>query len=174
MILIAGDSFSAVYDNKSEWWQLGDCKNISQKGSSEFKILKSLQKENLSKYEKIIVCHTSPYRIYTENNIINNGDHANGCYLINDLLHKNSDIKTAAKLYTKYFFNEEYVLWSYYNAMHEIQDLTDNKNTIHVSFFNVQKVISLKHIYKQNKGNICHMTIEGNKVINEQISNIWG
>ena len=50
MILIAGDSFSAVYDNKSEWWQFEDCKNISQKGSSEFKILKSLQKENLSKY----------------------------------------------------------------------------------------------------------------------------
>lgn len=170
MILIAGDSFSAVYDNKSEWWQLGDCKNISQKGSSEFKILKSLQKENLSKYEKIIVCHTSPYRIYTEDNIINNGDRTNGCYLINDLLHKKSDIKTAAKLYTKYFFNEEYVLWSYYKAMDEIKNLT---GSIHISFFNVQNVISLKHIYEKNMGNICHMTPEGNKVVHEQISNIW-
>jgi len=170
MILIAGDSFSAVYDNKSEWWQLGDCKNISQKGSSEFKILKSLQKENLSKYEKIIVCHTSPYRIYTEDNIINNGDRTNGCYLINDLLHKKGDIKTAAKLYTKYFFNEEYVLWSYYKVMDEIKNLT---NSIHISFFNVQNVISLRHIYEKNMGNICHMTPEGNKVVHEQISNIW-
>lgn len=170
MILIAGDSFSAVYDNKSEWWQLGDCKNISQKGSSEFKILKSLQKENLSKYEKIIVCHTSPYRIYTEDNIINNGDRTNGCYLINDLLHKKGDIKTAAKLYTKYFFNEEYVLWSYYKVMDEIKNLT---NSIHISFFNVQNVISLRHIYEKNMGDICHMTPEGNKVVHEQISNIW-
>jgi hypothetical protein len=170
MILIAGDSFSAVYDNKSEWWQFEDCKNISQKGSSEFKILKSLQKENLSKYEKIIVCHTSPYRIYTEDNIINNGDHTNGCYLINDLLHKKSDIKTAAKLYTKYFFNEEYVLWSYYKVMDEIKNLT---SSIHISFFNVQNVISLRHIYEKNMGNICHMTPEGNKVVHEQISNIW-
>ena len=170
MILIAGDSFSAVYDNKSEWWQFGDCKNISQKGSSEFKILKSLQKENLSKYEKIIVCHTSPYRIYTEDNIINNGDRTNGCYLINDLLHKKGDIKTAAKLYTKYFFNEEYVLWSYYKVMDEIKNLT---NSIHISFFNVQNVISLRHIYEKNMGDICHMTPEGNKVVHEQISNIW-
>ena len=170
MILIAGDSFSAVYDNKSEWWQFEDCKNISQKGSSEFKILKSLQKENLSKYEKIIVCHTSPYRIYTEDNIINNGDRTNGCYLINDLLHKKGDIKTAAKLYTKYFFNEEYVLWSYYKVMDEIKNLT---NSIHISFFIVQNVISLRHIYEKNMGNICHMTPEGNKVVHEQISNIW-
>ena len=170
MILIAGDSFSAVYDNKSEWWQFEDCKNISQKGSSEFKILKSLQEENLSKYEKIIVCHTSPYRIYTEDNIINNGDRTNGCYLINDLLHKKGDIKTAAKLYTKYFFNEEYVLWSYYKVMDEIKNLT---NSIHISFFNVQNVISLRHIYEKNMGDICHMTPEGNKVVHEQISNIW-
>ena len=170
MILIAGDSFSAVYDNKSEWWQLGDCKNISQKGSSEFKILKSLHEENLSKYEKIIVCHTSPYRIYTEDNIINNGDRTNGCYLINDLLHKKGDIKIAAKLYTKYFFNEEYVLWSYYKVMDEIKNLT---NSIHISFFNVQNVISLRHIYEKNMGNICHMTSKGNKAVHEQISNIW-
>jgi len=173
MILIAGDSFSAVYDNKSEWWHFGDCKNISQKGSSEFKILKSLQKENLNNYEKIIVSHTSPYRIYTENNIVNNGDHTNGCYLINDLLHKNGNIKLAAELHTKYFFNEEYMMWCYYKVMHEIQNLTKDKTTIHVSFFDVNNVIQLKPIYEQNKGNICWMSTEGNKLIYEQINSIW-
>jgi len=173
MILIAGDSFSAVYDNKTEWWHFGDCKNISQKGSSEFKILKSLQKKNLNNYEKIIVCHTSPYRIYTENNIINNGDHARGCYLINDLLNKKGDIRLTAELYIKYFFNEEYVLWCYYKVMEEINNLTKNHTTLHISFFDVKNVLQLKHIYEQNKGNICWMSKEGNKLAHEQISNFW-
>ena len=54
--------------------------------------------------------------------------------------------------------------------MDEIKNLT---GSIHISFFNVQNVIPLKHIYEKNMGNICHMTPEGNKVVHEQISNIW-
>ena len=57
--------------------------------------------------------------------------------------------------------------------MEEINNLTKNHTTLHISFFDVKNVLQLKHIYEQNKGNICWMSKEGNKLAHEQISNFW-
>ena len=83
-ILICGDSFSASSTEESSWTNLlkqhFTITNLSKRGCSEFNIYKQVTSQDLSKYDFIIVSHTSPFRLHTLINPIH----------INDVLYKDS------------------------------------------------------------------------------------
>ena len=88
-ILIAGDSFAADWTvkYKGEGWVNTLCKdydvtNIAQAGVSEYKIYNQLKKIDVSKYDIILISHTSAYRIPVVEHPIHS----------KDILHNNCDL----------------------------------------------------------------------------------
>lgn len=177
-ILVAGDSYASDWNQDYEWWKLlahlSGCEvdSIAQAGSSEYRILKSLT--NFEDYDIIIVFHTSPYRIYTEQNIIHQSSitHKNSDYLIGDTINHGGRIGKAMKGYVEHLYNEEYSLYQHIKVLEDIIDITKNKHTFHTSGFDYNDIYHIPDFYnitKIWKGNVCHMCREGN----ERIANFF-
>jgi hypothetical protein len=88
-ILIAGDSFAADWKikyNGNGWVNMlsedYEVTNIAQAGVSEYKIYQQLIKHDTTKYDKIIISHTSAYRIPVVKHPIHS----------KDILHSNCDL----------------------------------------------------------------------------------
>ena len=93
-VLIIGDSFAANSGQLS-WTKLLPefaTTNLSTNGSSEYRIFKKLIGADLNQFKYIIIVHTSPYRIYIENNPLhlNSLTHQNCDLLYQDVKHANS------------------------------------------------------------------------------------
>ena len=63
-ILIAGDSFAALYPGERQGWpnllsEKYNIKNVAQAGISEYKILNQIKSENLNQYDLVIVSYKS-------------------------------------------------------------------------------------------------------------------
>ena len=143
-ILICGDSFSCTWPSKKD--NLGwpflleneyDITNLSQAGVGEYKIYKQVKQHDLKKYDKIIVCHTSPYRISIENHpSFKQGNlHQNADLIFTDIeSRKFKSIKMFIVYYFfKYFFYKEYFEFIHFLIFKEIKSLDDK--IIHISFF---------------------------------------
>ncbi len=183
-LLIAGDSFAADWTKKYKevcgWVNMlelhYDVTNVAQAGVSEYKIYKQLEKIDTTKFDYIIVSHTSPYRIPIEEHPIHK----------NDLLHSNCDIiysdaseyldnqimKTAIDFYSNIFYPEWFVF---------VNDLTYKKiyelvpDAIHMTFFDnfySDGVLKFENIFLQNRGNVNHMNKLGNEKIYDTINKI--
>ena len=142
-ILIAGDSFAAnwrIKHNGAGWVNLlendYDVKNIAQAGVSEYKIMKQLLTQDLDDYDKIIVSHTSAYRIPIAEHPIHK----------DDILHKNCDLifsdvsehidnpimKTAYDFYAN-IFNPDYFRYTNELIFKDIRSMSDKM--LHITFF---------------------------------------
>jgi hypothetical protein len=182
-ILICGDSFSSDWfatESNIGWVNLlkkdFQIKNISQAGVSEYKIYLQLISENLSKYDKILVCHTSPYRIPIESHPIHINDkiHYNCDLIYSDAkFHKKNKImKIATDFYENIFYKE------YFEFTHDLiidKILKLNQNIINITFFdyyNNDKIINFSELYKKNKGNINHLNENGNLEVYKIIKKI--
>ena len=113
-ILIAGDSFAADWKikyNGNGWVNMlsddYDVTNIAQAGVSEYKIYQQLINHNTTMYDKIIISHTSAYRIPVFEHPIHSKDilHHNCDLIYSDLKeHKdNSLVKSAIDFYENLF-----------------------------------------------------------------------
>jgi hypothetical protein len=80
-ILVVGDSFAADWTVKypcgKGWVNLlaehHDVTNLAQAGCCEYRILKQLKENYIAgHFDAVIVSHTSPYRLYTRKNPIQN------------------------------------------------------------------------------------------------------
>ena len=85
-ILVCGDSFS--YGTKG-WVQhiKGNVTNKSENGVGQYKIFK--QTVGHEKFDKILICHTSPWRIHTSNHPLHkdNKERPNNDFMLADLDH---------------------------------------------------------------------------------------
>ena len=125
-ILICGDSFSANWYVKTKrygWPNFlsgkHDVTNISQAGCSEYKIYLQVLNSQLSKFDKIIISHTSPYRIYVKKHPIHNGDILHGsCDLIYEDLLNNLDKNVKVKSIVDFF--ENYYDLEYAKYVHQL------------------------------------------------------
>ena len=128
-ILIAGDSFSSEFNSSYEWWKKIPYQiiNVSQPGSSEFKILKSLETNLSNNISIVIIFHTNFNRIYTEKNLLHteSNSHKKSCYVIADVIDKKTEISTAMSYYIKYFYNEKFALWTHKKICSEIENITN-------------------------------------------------
>jgi hypothetical protein len=184
-ILIAGDSFGAIWPGTHGWaYKMSmskefDVTNVSQCGVSEYKIYKQLERQNLSKYDCVIVNHTSPYRVHTKNHPIHQNELHQHCdLLVNDILSKknswfNRSLK-AAKLYFEYHYDYEYYEDIYKMIRKQINDLIDIKY-LSVSHMNLAEyIIEDNHIdfndtWEKHQGNENHYNIIGNTIVYDTI-----
>ncbi len=164
-ILITGDSFSA---NNNGWPNMLDVDfdNRSQNGVGEYKIYKQLQ--NYENYEKIIVCHTSPYRLHTPYHPIHHkkSERSENDFIFADVEYhsKNNKEMNLVHKYIQKFYDFEYQKFVYNLIVEEIMKIP---NTIHITFHNRDdtNIIpnNLSKIWESNTGQINHMNDKGNQ-----------
>lgn len=178
-ILIAGDSFAADYTVKypehvgwPNWLaQHYDIVNLAQAGCSEFRIYKQLASVNLSKFDLIIVSHTSPYRLYVAKHPLHH----------DDVLHNNcdiiySDIKGKCPALEEYFekyFDLEHAEFIHSATGKEIKELLIGHKSLHLQHMKYNmpckfdNVVDLSFMWKAYPGLANHYSDEGNlKVFN--------
>lgn len=180
-LLICGDSFAADWSIKNSrlGWvnmleQYFNITNIAQAGCSEYKILKQLKSVNLGDFDKIIVSHTSPYRLYVEKHPIHNNKllHKNSCLLYVDILEHldtNPELKPIVEYFERYF-DLEYAEHIHNLLLQEIDSLVPN-NTLHLSHIDwknlyvFNRFINFKNVFDKHSGNINHYNDEGNNIV---------
>jgi hypothetical protein len=186
-ILICGDSFAAdwqiKYPDKKGWPNLltenHTVTNLAQAGCSEYKILKQIQSVNLNNYDRIIIAHSSPFRIYVKRHPVHYNDqlHANCDLIYSDI---KEHCKTNKKLlplvdYFENYFDQEYAVEIHNLICEKINALTKNFNPIHITGFewaglySFDQMLNFNHIFKKYKGIINHYTLEGNLEVYESI-----
>lgn len=180
-ILICGDSFAADWSKKYEgkgWVNMIEndhiITNIAEAGVSEYKIYKQLQSVNTDKFDKIIVSHTSPYRIPIKEHPIHSKDilHHN-CDLIYSDLKEHEDnplVKSAIDFYEN-LYDMDYACFIHDLIIKEIN--LKYRNLINITFFSTNKnMYNFEDIFLKNKGLINHMNDNGNKIIYNKIKDI--
>lgn len=179
-LLICGDSFSADWTKKYEgigWVNMletdFDVTNISQAGVSEYKIYLQLKSQDLTKFDKILVSHTSAYRIPIQEHPIHKNDllHDKCDIIFSDVsehLH-NSVMKTAYDFYSDIFYLD-YFCFVNDLIYKEIYNLVPT--AVHITFFDSfypNSVHKFENIFLDNKGVINHLDETGNNIIHKKI-----
>jgi len=182
-LLIAGDSFSADWSTQSKnigWVNMlqkdYEVTNVSQAGVSEYRIYLQLKSIDLSKFDKIIISHTSAYRIPIEEHPIHSGDplHHNCDLIFSDVCAhlENSIMKVAYDFYSN-IFDLDYFKFVNKLIYQEIKKITPT--ALHITFFDSfydDSVIKFENIFLENKGNTNHLSDRGNDVIYKKTSKL--
>lgn len=181
-ILIAGDSFAADWTKKYNgigWVNMlsndYDVINIAQAGVSEYKIYLQLKSIDLTQFDKIIVSHTSAYRIPIEEHPIHKGDllHNNCDIIFSDVKeHLNNPIMKIAYDFYSEIFHADYFIFVNDLIFNKIYELIPNAK--HITFFDSfydDRVKKYENIFLKNRGNINHLNDDGNHFIYKDIKN---
>ena len=180
-LLIVGDSFAAN-STQSCWTRLLSgfaVTNLSSNGSSEYRIFKKLVNTDLAQFSHVIVVHTSPYRIYIEDNPLH----------LNSQTHKTCDLiyqdvrsseKTAFTKNVVWYFENIFNL-EQANTMHalmveKIVEMTASHQALHLSFFEDEKnprITNLNSIWANHPGAINHLDEIGNKKVAEFVETMY-
>lgn len=175
-ILVCGDSFAANWLGDYPGWckileQDYNIVNRAQAGVGEYKILK--QVEQGVDFDFIIVSHTSPYRVHTNNSIHSTDLHQNCDLLYNDVANKcgfvNKKIRSA-KLWFETHYDEDYQ-WDIYKLFrNKINELLKDKNYLSMSHLPCINnfVLERQHLdcsthWNNNKGFVNHYSQYGNE-----------
>ena len=179
-ILIAGDSFAAQWPNGEEGWPYllaaeHEVKNVAQAGVSEYKIYKQIRNEDLSKYDCVIVSHTSPNRIHTPKHPIHNvGLHQNCDLIYTDLENHSSFFNKSleiAKGWFKFHYDQEYQNDIYSLLRREINNIIKipyiSLNNLDVSKdFACEDVnIDFSSLWVKERGSVNHYSTIGNLTV---------
>ena len=176
MILITGDSFAAdwtVKNNQLGWVNyIDDTYNIAQAGVGQYKILKQLQSQDLSLYTHIIVSHTSPYRIHTLNNPLHVDDNLHSAcdFIYEDVASRLPDVE---KFFTDYF-DLEYALYVHSKICEEIDQITQQYSTLHISHIDWKDLYRFENQLDFNKvkkdiNNSNHYNDRNNKLVYNEV-----
>ena len=172
-VLIIGDSFAANSGQLS-WTKLLPefaTTNLSTNGSSEYRIFKKLIGADLNQFKYIIIVHTSPYRIYIENNPLhlNSLTHQNCDLLYQDVKHANStEFTQNVTWYFENVFDLDQANTIHNLLIEKIVNLTAQHQVLHLSFFEDEKnknITNLNSIWKQHPGAINHLDNIGNEKV---------
>lgn len=182
-LLICGDSFSYEWEplgNNIGWTTLlgedHSITNLSIAGASEYKIYLQLSSVNLDKYDKVLISHTSPYRIPVKEHPIHAQDsiHKNCDLIYSDVCeHQDNSIMRVAKNFYEQVYDLEYFKFINELIVEKIFSLSDN--FVHITFFDYysdERILNLSKVFTQNRGEVNHLTEKGNKLAYKQISSI--
>ena len=184
-LLICGDSFAADWTVKYKgygWVNLLEqnykVTNLAQAGCSEYKILKQLQSVKLSKFDVVLVSHTSPYRLYVKEHPvhINNVLHKNSCLLYSDVLEhveNYPELKPVVEYFDNYF-DIDYAEHLHNLLLQEIEEMC-GLNALHVShikwdkLYKFHKFINFANIFEKYRGDMNHYNSQGNEIVYERV-----
>lgn len=170
-LYIFGDSFSTSAHPDS-WTELLRSKynvfNYSVNGSSEHRIWKNYQ--NRKPNGLLLFCHTSPSRIFLKDTSTSKSrvltSHPSCDIIINDIYSKNEQnfIQILESIWDDDYFEDTYKLL--------IDDMMKIPNSIHITFFNISLIKdNYYEIWQSHKGNINHLSIEGNQLVFNSVDN---
>ena len=180
-IWIIGDSFSSNMSPESWINHLSDnyvIINLSKNGISQYRMYRTFLdvREDFRSGDTIIFCHTNPYRIYIPDHVpypTRNKDSHSYCDLVLGDVHRHGWVwRFISYIFIKYFYDEEYYEMMY-NLMITEMDNVKKCKIIHMSGFEVKSPItSIKDIFDRHRGDINHLTAEGNRLVAERISKL--
>jgi hypothetical protein len=186
-ILIAGDSFAAVWPDSQMGWPTllankYDVVNLAQAGIGEYKILKQIESQEINNFDLVIVSHTSPSRLHTNNHPVHKeGFHKNCDLILNDLINRsafrNPSLK-AAQEYFKYHYDDEYQIDIYNLIRKQINELITVPyiSMSHVNIVNNLAIeanhLDFSNLWSKERGSMNHYTVEGNFKIFETLEDI--
>jgi hypothetical protein len=183
-LLIVGDSFSVDWSKKYSdvcgWVNLLNndfiITNLSEAGVSEYKIYNQLKSIDTTLFDKILISHTSPYRIPIEEHPIHKKDklHYNCDLIFSDVEEhlENEIMKTAYDFYTQ-IFHKDYFIFVNNLIFNEIK--RKYPLSTHITFFDTfydNGVFKFENIFKKYKGNVNHLNQKGNQIIYTKIIEI--
>lgn len=183
-VLICGDSFSAdwsvKYPNAQGWPNLlskdVNVTNLSNAGSSEYRIWKNLQTQDLKKYDAIIISHTSPYRLYVKTHPIHKNEklHRHSDFIYNDVVEHN--IKIVSE-YIEQYYDLEYAIDIHQLLILKMLDICKDHRCFHIKHMNINhppdvKIIDFSDVWKENKGIINHYSDNGNIIVYKCLQNL--
>ena len=173
-VLICGDSFS---DDSKGWVTKLQAKvtNRSQRGIGEYKIYK--QTTGHEQYDRIIVCHTSPWRIHTPLHPVHKDSEQrpNNDFMLADLNFHKGKSKEIDKIYSHI---TKYTDWDYQKFVYNmiVDKLFTIPNSIHITFhepLDTKKIPNNYHdVWQKYPGDINHLNILGNEIVAKRIQKL--
>jgi hypothetical protein len=171
-LYIFGDSFSV--SNQGSWAVSlendYEVVNFSSNGSSEYRIFKTFQQfEQETHGHKILFCHTAPSRVYLKDHVKCSSRELTThplCDLIfADLYAKKEKkfIKTLEEIWDQDFFDDVYKM---------ILEKVKVKHSYHITFFDLDHCHNLHQVWKNNPGNVNHLSDTGNVIAYNTIREI--
>lgn len=186
-LLICGDSFAAnwqvKYPNVIGWPNMMasnyEITNLAQAGCSQYKVLKQIQSVNLEKFDKIIISHSSPYRLFSPKHPIHYADklHKDSDLIYSDVKEHavtNKELLPLVEYFEKYY-DLNYAEDIYTLLCKEIVELTKHLNILHLvhrcnhQIVKFDNQIDCSPVFKNYHGLANHYSDEGNKIIYDQI-----
>jgi hypothetical protein len=181
-ILLCGDSFAADWNHRSTqaWWQQlsqhHDMVNVAQAGCSEYRILQQLRNQCLNDFDAVIICHTSPYRIYVQKNPLHpSGTHANSDLIFSDVENsKNTEVREHLLYWFQHLLDLDHARDMYGMIRREIQDLVSGRPCLHLNFFEqtLSGDVSMHRFWRDHPGDINHMDPTGNRRVYQYIKEL--
>lgn len=178
-ILICGDSFAAdwtvKYPNRKGWVNMladqHDVTNLAQAGCSEYKIYLQLLSQNLTAYDKIIICHTSPNRIYVKEHPHHKDDklHKNSDLIYSDLKYRDKHDPLVA--YFETCFDLEYFNFIHTLICEKIDSLTKPFQILHVTniywddLYKFPNSQDFAKVFEKHRGDTNHFDDQGNLLV---------
>lgn len=184
-ILIVGDSFSSEQLSGEFGWpallrKQYNIDNMSAPGIGEYKILQKLIASGIGKYDLVIVSHTSPNRLHCETNPLYPSSHV---YHRSDIIFADAEYKSKqnpiAKSLVDYFehvFDVEYYKFIHSCCCREIDQLTKNVPTLHITHFDwtgLYEFAGMTNFYKlwlKNRGQYSHYNKVANEIIFKELT----
>ena len=181
-LLIAGDSFAAdwtvAYPDRCGWVNLitadFEVTNIAQAGSSEYRIWKTLATVDVGNFDRILISHTSPYRLYVKHHPVHS----------KSALHKDCDLLytdavahglATVKDYFENYYDLNYAVDIHQLIMSKIYDSTITAT--HISHVDVSApanvpITNFSDVWTKHKGIMNHYSDQGNQIIYSSILNL--
>ena len=184
-ILICGDSFAADWHQNVKGGpnllsEIHRVDNLAQAGCSQYKIYKQIISANLGTYDRIIICHTSPFRIYCEKHPVHHSSllHSNCDFIYSDVVEnvsKDYDLKVVKK-YFELYFSQDYAIFTHNLICKEITSILANYSVIHITFFDYKNLFefdrfhSFYDVFLNYKGSVNHLNEKGNLMVFESLN----
>lgn len=179
-ILICGDSFSYDSNNENSWvtklHSIFQVTNLSQCGVGEYKIYQQLKSVDVDSFDKILISHGSPNRLYINQEQVLHKDktHKNSDLIFTDVEDK-KDSNQLANIAYNYFiniFDLEYYSYIHNLVCQDLDRLTQHTNVLHITHFDYsklynfdKKLIEFHNIWLQHPGDINHYDPAGNALV---------
>jgi hypothetical protein len=175
-LAIFGDSFGVQKLNQpyASWVDLlsqhFDITNHCECGVSEYKILKQLQRTDLTQFDKILIVHTSATRTYVKYNPLHFSSeyHKNCDIILADVENGDTEFNIACQLYFKHIFDLEYAIDIHNMICNKINEYCLDKPTVHTTHFDYSDLfqfpdmISFHDLFLNHRGDVNHYTKIGN------------
>lgn len=197
-IVFCGDSFCADYrlaDPSNLGWPLLLAKTLGSTvrafglaGASQYRIFKQVAAlKDLNGHDLVIMCHTSPYRLFTNHHPLRQKDplHFASDFVVSDTFaqkkyYAKDPYVQAAKYYYEYLLDEEHALDMHRLLCEKLQKMGEalSCRVLHASGFDYSAIYQFPHfvpihdLVVSHPGSINHLDAQGNVMLVERFQSI--